>query len=96
MFQFSWAIAWETTGKPRGHLLAYVPSAIWSNHPKVPPTVFGGKHQGQLLVATRMAGQQMGRLLYVTDCESRLLILVDTSAEVSIIHVPPSNAERKN
>ena len=75
---------------------AHVPSAIWSDHQKVLPTVFDGKRQGQLLVATRMAGQQMDRLLYVTDCESRLLILVDTSAEVSIIHVLPSNAERKN
>ena len=34
----------------------------------------------------------MVRLLYVTECESRLCFLVDTGSEVSII--PPSKAER--
>ena len=59
----------------------------------MPPTVHGGKRPGQSLVATNAAGQQIGRLLYVTDRESRLSFLVDTGAEVSII--PPSKAERK-
>lgn len=54
----------------------------------------GGKRPGQSLVATNAAGQPTGRLLYVTDRESRLRFLVDTGAEVSII--PPSKAERKN
>ena len=36
----------------------------------------------------------MGQLLYVTECESRLCFLVDTSSEVSVIHL--SKAERKN
>ena len=45
-------------------------------------------------MATSAAGRRSGRLLYVTDRESRLRFLVDTGAEVSII--PPSKAERKN
>ena len=60
----------------------------------MPPTVHGGKRPGQSLVATNATGQRVGRLLYVTDRESRLRFLVDTGAEVSII--PPSKAERKN
>ena len=56
--------------------------------------MYGGKRPGQSLVATNAAGQQTGRLLYVTDRESRLRFLVDTGAEVSII--PPSNVEKKN
>ena len=51
-------------------------------------------HQGQPLVTTSAPGQQTGRLLYVTEHESRLHVLVDTSSEVSII--PPSMAEQKN
>ena len=43
---------------------------------------------------TTATGQRIGCLLYVTDRESRLCFLVDTSAEVSII--PPFKAERKN
>ena len=50
--------------------------------------------RGQPLVATSAAGQQTGRLLYVTDCESRLSFLVDTSSGVSIIL--SSKAERNN
>ena len=34
--------------------------------------------RGQPIVATSAAGQQTGRLLYVTDRESRLRFLVDT------------------
>ena len=56
--------------------------------------MLGGKPRGQPLVATSAAGRQKGRLLYVTDRESRLRFLVDTGAEVSIL--PPSKAERKN
>ena len=56
--------------------------------------MLGGKRLGQPLVATSVAGQQTGRLLYVIDRESRLCFLVDTGSEVSII--PPSKAERKN
>ena len=41
-----------------------------------------------------MAGQQTGRLLYVTEPESRLRFLIDTGSEVIII--PPSKAEQKN
>ena len=44
-------------------------------------------------MATSEAGPQTGRLLYVTDRESRLRFFVDTGSEVSII--PPSKAERK-
>ena len=52
-----------------------------------------GKRPGQSLVATNTAGQQTGRLLFVTDRKSKIRFLVETGAEVSII--PPSNAERK-
>ena len=48
----------------------------------------------QSSLATRAAGPQKGRLLYVTDQESRLRSLVDTGLEMSII--PPSKAERTN
>ena len=56
--------------------------------------MLGGKPPGQPLVATSMAGQQTGRLLYVKDWESRLRFLVDIGSEVSTI--PPSKAEQKN
>ena len=56
--------------------------------------MLGGKRRGQPLVATSAAGQQMGRLLYVTDREPRLRFLFDTGSEVSII--PPSKAKLKN
>ena len=45
-------------------------------------------------MATSAAGQQTGRLLYITERESRLHFIVDTGSEVSII--PPSKAEQKN
>ena len=51
-------------------------------------------HRDQLLVVTSEADPQAGRLLYITDWESRLCFLIDTGSEVSII--PPSKAERKN
>ena len=60
----------------------------------MPSTMLGRKRRGQPLATTSTAGQQMGRLLYVTDRESRLRFLVDTSAEVCII--PPSKDEQKN
>ena len=51
--------------------------------------------RGQPIVATSATGQQqMGRLLYVNDRESRLRFLVDTGSEVSIL--PPSKAEWTN
>ena len=56
--------------------------------------MLSGKRWGQPLVATSAAGQQMGRLLYITDRESRLRLLVNTGSEVSII--PPSKVEWKN
>ena len=56
--------------------------------------MLGRKRRGQPLTATSAAGQQMGRLLYVTDREFRLCFLVDTGSEVCII--PPSKDERKN
>ena len=51
-------------------------------------------HQGQSLVVTSAAGPQTGRLLYITDRESRLCFTVDTGSEVGVI--PPSKAELKN
>ena len=56
--------------------------------------MLGGECQGQPLEATSVAGQQTGRLLYVTVCESRLCFLVHTGSAVGII--PISKAERKN
>ena len=56
--------------------------------------MLGGKRSGHPLVATSAAGQQTGRLRYVTDRESRLCFLVDIGSALSII--PSSKAERKN
>ena len=53
-----------------------------------------GKRRGQPLATTSAARQQIGRLLYVTDHESRLHFLVDTRSEVC--NIPPSKDERKN
>ena len=50
--------------------------------------------RGQPLVVTSVAGQQTGRLSYVTDSKFRLHLMVNNGPEVSII--PPSKAERKN
>ena len=50
--------------------------------------------RGQSLVATSTAVPQTGRLLHVTDRQSRLCFLVDKGLEVSIIL--PSKSERKN
>ena len=56
--------------------------------------MLSGKPRGQALVTTSVAGQQTGRILYITEHESRLRFLVDTCSEVSII--PPSKVKRKN
>ena len=49
----------------------------------------------QPLVATGTAGhQQPSRLFYVTDRPTGLHFLVDTGAEVSIVHVPPTPTDR--
>ena len=82
----------KETSKPGRCLL--VPSAIWSECPKVLSTMLSGKRWGQPLAATSVTGRQMGHLLYITERESRLRFFVDTGLEVSII--PPSKAERKN
>ena len=71
-----------------------VSRAVWGECPKVPSTMHGEKSRGQPLAVTSAADQQMGRLLYVTDRESRLRFLVDTGFDVCII--PPSKDKRKN
>ena len=60
----------------------------WLSHPRT------RSRRGQPIVATSTAGPQTGRLLYVTDWESRLHFLVDTGSEVCII--PPSKDKRKH
>ena len=52
--------------------------------------MLSGKRWGQPLLATSMAGRRKRHLLYmyVTDCESRLLFLVDTGAEVWALYLP--------
>ena len=56
------------------------------------PLLYVGKRPGQSLVATNVAGQTNSRLFYVTDHSSKLRLLVDTGAEVSLI--PPSKFSR--
>ena len=53
----------------------------------------GGKHSGQPLMATDVAGQtHTSHLFFISDRTSGLCLLVDTGAEVSVI--PPSHTDR--
>ena len=67
-----------------------VPRPLWGQSQNVYSTMCaGGRRPGRSLGATNATGQNLNRLLYVTDCSK---FLVYTGAQVSII--PPSPTDR--
>ena len=59
-----------------------------------PKLRYVGKRHGQSLAATNATSLQPSRLLYITDKDTGLRFLIDTSAQVSVL--PPTQQERKH